>query len=177
MSLLSTVRGITQRGSVATSSDLYRHVVPMLDGSELNLESQRGRPTLLVNTASQDGFAPQFHGLQQLYDRYREQGLLVLATPTGEFGGNELDEPSEIQQTVESLYDVEFPLTAPMAVRFDPSPFWASVAGQPNSGPPVWNFTKYLVGPDGDIRGWWSTNVRPENRRIRDAVEAILERG
>jgi glutathione peroxidase len=174
MSLLSTVRGIAQRGSPGTAGDLYHHTLPLLDGTELVLEDWRGHPALVVNTATNDGFAAQFHGLQDVYGRFRERGLLVLACPSNEFGEHELEDQAEIAPTLAERYGVEFPVTTPMAVRFEPAPFWSDIASQPGSGPPVWNFTKYLIGGDGAIRGWWSTNVRPENRRIVDAIEAAL---
>jgi glutathione peroxidase len=171
---MSTVRGFTQRASTGSTGDLYRHELPLLDGSELELERQRGRPTLVVNTATNDGFAPQFYGLQDLHTRFAERGLLVLACPSTEFGDGELADPAEIEPTLVERYDVEFPVTVPMAVRFEPEPFWADIAAQPGSGPPVWNFTKYLIGGDGLVRGWWSTNVRPENRRIVEAIQLAL---
>ena len=174
MSLLSSVRGLAQRGTPADTGALYRHTLPLLDGSELALETRRGLPTLVVNTSTNDGFAAQFHGLQDVYERFSDRGLLVIATPSREFGDGELEDASEIAATLSERYGVEFPVTEPMAVRFNPAPFWAEVAGQPGSGPPVWNFTKYLVGGDGLVHGWWSTNVRPENRRILDAIESAL---
>jgi glutathione peroxidase len=174
MSLFSTVRGYAQLGG-STPGNLYRHHVPLLDGTEIDLESRRGHPTLIVNTASKCGFANQYHGLQAVYERYRDRGLLVVGTPSADFGGHEFENPDEIRLFCEGLYEIEFPLTAPMAVRFEPDPFWRDLAALPNSGPPVWNFTKYLIDGDGAVRGWWSTNVRPESSRITHAVEAVLD--
>jgi glutathione peroxidase len=173
MSLLSSVRDLAQRGP-ATTGNLYRHTLPLLDGGELDLARQLGRPTLVVNTASQCGFASQFHGLQDVYDRFSDRGLLVVACPSNEFGEHEFEDPDEIGPALVEQYGVEFPVTMPMGVRFAPAPFWSEVASQPGSGPPVWNFTKYLIGGGGAIWGWWATNVRPENRRIVEAIEAAL---
>jgi glutathione peroxidase len=173
MSLLSSVRQYTHRATVP-GADLYRHTLPLLDGSELDLSERRGHPTLLVNTASKCGFAVQYHGLQSVYARYRDLGLLVVGCPSGDFGDQEFDAADEIRLFCEGLYEIEFPLTERMPVRFMPNRFWEDVAAQPNSGPPVWNFTKYLIDGDGRVRGWWSTNVRPENRRITEAIEAAL---
>jgi glutathione peroxidase-family protein len=173
MSLLSSVRTYASRATLP-AGDLYRHRLTLLDGSELDLATRRGSPTLLVNTASKCGFVAQFHGLQTVHARYHERGLLVLGCPSADFGDQEFESCDEIGLVAEGLYEVEFPLTEPMAVRFGANRFWEDVAAQPNSGPPVWNFTKYLIGGDGRIRGWWSTNVRPENRRITEAIEAAL---
>lgn len=154
--------------------DLYRHRLRLLDGTRLHLDSQRGRPTLLVNTASRCGFAGQLHALQTLHMRYGPKGLLVLGCPSADFGGHEYDDPADIALACHGVCEVEFPLTEPMSVRFDPTPFWADVAAQPGSGPPVWNYTKYLIGGDGRVRYWWSTNVRPEGARVREAIERLL---
>ena len=72
------------------------------------------------------------------------------------------------------LYGIEFPLTEPMHVRFEPDGLWRELATQPGSGAPVWNFNKYLVAGDGRVAGWWSTNVEPHHARIREAVELEL---
>lgn len=174
MSLLSTVRGIGQRGGALSNvGDLYRHAVPLLDGGELDLGSRRGKPTLLVNVASCCAFATQYRGLELLFECYRDRGLLVLGTPSGDFGELEFTDPDQIQRSAWD-YLVDFPLTERMSVRFEPHSFWRDVAAQPDSGPPVWNFTKYLIDGEGHVAGWWSTNVRPEGARIRGAIEELL---
>jgi glutathione peroxidase len=175
MSILSSMRGYTQRAvSLPLSSDLYRTRLTLLDGRELDLRSRRGLPTLVVNTASKCGHADQFHGLQAIYDDYRDRGLLVVGCPSSDFGGMEFEEPEQISLFCHGLFEVDFPLTQPMAVRFAPDRFWRELAEQPGSGPPVWSFNKYLIGGNGRVCGWWSTNVRPHSVRIRDAIEAAL---
>jgi len=155
-------------------SSLLGHRLTLLNGLQLDLAEQRGRPTLIVNTATQCGFASQFHGLQAVYERFRNRGLLVLACPSGDFNGLELDQPAEIADICRGYYEVKFPITEPMSVRNYPHPFWQDLAAAPGSGPPVWNFTKYLLDGDGQVRGWWSTNVRPTSTRITDAIQALL---
>jgi glutathione peroxidase len=154
--------------------NVYRHRLTLLDGSEFDLGSRRGRPTLIVNTASRCGYARQLHGLQQLHERYAGDGLLVLGCPSADFGGHEYDDPAEIARRCGEAYDVTFPLTEPMHVRFEPDGLWRELATQPGSGAPVWNFNKYLVTGDGRVAGWWSTNVEPNHARIREAVELEL---
>jgi glutathione peroxidase len=155
-------------------TDLYAHTVKLLDGTELDLGSFRGHPTLIVNTASKCGFTPQYAGLQALHERYGERGLRVLGSPSADFADQEYDDASQIGQFCEQNYGVTFPLTEKMSVRADPSPLWDDLTRQPNSGPPTWNFTKYLVGADGRLIAKWATNVKPEDPKITAAIEAAL---
>ena len=175
MSLLSTLRMYVRPAPKLTEpTDIYAHRVTLLDGGELDLDELRGHPTLIVNTASKCGYTPQYSGLQALYDRYRDRGLQILGTPSGDFAGQEYDDPEEIGAFCEKNYGVGFPLTEPMSVRADPHPLWRDLGGQPGSKPPVWNFSKYLVDPDGHLIARWPTKVPPEDPQIIAALEAAL---
>jgi glutathione peroxidase len=177
MSLFSTLRMYLRRTpKLSAPTDLYTHRVALLDGSELDLGSHRGHPTLIVNTASKCGFTPQYEGLQILHERYRDRGLRVLGSPSGDFAEQEYDEAGEIGAFCQKNYGVSFPLTERMSVRSDPAPLWLDLARQPGSAPPVWNFTKYLIGPDGQLISRWATKVKPEDPRIVEALEAALPR-
>ncbi|MEA2197857.1 MAG: glutathione peroxidase [Solirubrobacteraceae bacterium] len=173
--MLSTLRMYMRRTpKLKDATDIYSHRVKMLDGSELDLESLRGRPTLIVNTASKCGYTPQYAGLQALYERYQARGLQVLGSPSGDFARQEYEEAEEISTFCIENYGVSFRLTERMSVRADPDPLWRDLAAQPDSGPPVWNFTKYLVGPDGHLLARWPTKVSPDDPQIIEAVEAAL---
>ena len=175
MSKLSTARMYLKRTpQLDDPTDLYDHQVTLLEGGDLNLDSLRGRPTLIVNTASKCGFTPQYEGLQKLYERYSERGLQVLGTPSADFADQEFDSASEIGEFCQKNYGVSFPLTERSSVRADPSPLWADLARQPGSGPPAWNFTKYLVGADGTLIDRWSSKVTPEDPKIVSAIEGAL---
>jgi glutathione peroxidase len=175
MSVLSTARMYLKRTKkLDQPTDLYAHRVTLLDGGELDLASLRGRPTLIVNTASKCGFTPQYEGLQALYERYHERGLEVIGFPSADFAGQEYDDAEEIGAFCQKNYGVTFPLTERTSVRAEPSPLWRELAGQPESGPPVWNFTKYLVGADGRLRARFSTKVTPQDTKLVSAIEAEL---
>ena len=175
MSLLSTARMYLKRTQkLDQPTDLYAHRVTLLDGGELDLASLHGRPTLIVNTASKCGFTPQYQGLQALYERYHGRGLQIIGFPSPDFAGQEFDDAEEIGEFCQKNYGVTFPLTEPTSVRADPSPLWRELAGQPESGPPGWNFTKYLVGADGRLRARFSTKVTPEDAKLVSAIEAEL---
>lgn len=155
-------------------TDLYDHQLRLLDGAELDLNTLRGKPTLFVNTASKCGYTPQYEGLQDLYQRYGARGLQVLGSPSADFADQEFHDAEEIGAFCQKNYGVTFPLTERTSVRADPSPLWSDLARQPNSGPPAWNFTKYLVGPDGKLIARWATKVKPEDPEIVAAIEAAL---
>jgi glutathione peroxidase len=178
MAILSTLRMYLRRPrKLANPTDLYAHRVTLLDGTELDLEGLRGRPTLIVNTASKCGYTPQYQGLQELHERFGSRGLQLLGTPSGDFAGQEYDDAAEIGSFCEKNYGVNFPLTEKMSVRADPHPLWSDLARQPGSGPPAWNFTKYLVGGDGRLVARWPTKVAPDDPRIITALEAALPPG
>jgi glutathione peroxidase len=175
MSLLQTARMFLKRTSrLDAPTDLYGHQVRLLDGGELDLATLRGRPTLVVNTASKCGYTPQYAGLQALHERYRERGLQLLGFPSEDFAGQELDTADEIGEFCQKNYGVTFPLADRSSVRADPTPLWAELAAQPNSAPPAWNFTKYLIGADGHLIARWPTKVSPEDPELVAAVEAAL---
>ena len=175
MDILSTARMYLKRTEQKTeASDLYTHAVTLLDGEKLNLESFRGRPTLIVNTASKCGFTPQLAGLQALYDRFHARGLEVLGCPSGDFAGQEYDDAAEIGSFCQKNYGVSFPLAEKASVRSEPTPLWRELAAQPESGPPAWNFTKYLIGPDGRLVARWATRVEPEDPAVVQAIEDQL---
>jgi glutathione peroxidase len=176
MGLLSTAKMYVSRGpeKLDEPTDVYAHTIGLLEGGTLDLETLRGQPTLFVNTASKCGFTPQFEGLQKLYDAYHERGLQIVGTPSGDFNDQELEDASEIGAFCQRNYGVAFTMTEKVSVRADPHPLWADLARQPDSGPPGWNFTKYLVGADGQLIERWSTKVKPEDAQIAQAIESAL---
>jgi glutathione peroxidase len=175
MSKLGTIKMyLNHTAKLSETTDLYRHKVTLLDGGELDLSTLRGRPTLIVNTASKCGFTPQYEGLQSLYERYRERGLELIGTPSGDFADQEFEDAREIGAFCQKNYGVEFPLTERMSVREDPSPLWHDLISQPNSAVPKWNFTKYLIGADGRLIKHWGSTTKPDGPAIAAAIESAL---
>ncbi len=156
-------------------TDLYNHRITLLDGSDFDMASLHGKPTLIVNTASKCGFTPQYAGLQALYERYHERGLQVLGFPSADFADQEFDDAGEIGAFCQKNYGVSFPLAEPSSVRAEPSPLWDELARQPESGPPAWNFTKYLVDGEGRLVAHWATRTAPEDPAIVAAIESTLD--
>jgi glutathione peroxidase len=147
-----------------------------IDGAKMPLAQYRGRPLLVVNTASFCGFTPQYEGLEAVWKRYRDRGLVVIGVPSNDFGQQEPGTAPEIKEFCESRYDVDFPLTDKEdVVGPDAHPFFRWIADElGDAGAPRWNFHKYLVGPDGMLAGAWPSTVRPTDEAVISAIEKLL---
>ncbi len=147
-----------------------------LDGRDIRLVEHAGKPILVVNTASQCGYTPQFAGLQQLWARYRDRGLLIVGVPSNDFGGQEPGGAEEIDKTAHGEYGVGFPLAAKAEVKgTSPHPFYKWAAAQRPLETPRWNFHKYLIGRDGQIVRVFSTEIEPTDARVIAAIEKELK--
>lgn len=160
---------------MATASPLETSF-PSIDGGTIALSDYRGQPVLVVNTASQCGFTPQYEGLQALWETYRDQGLVVLAVPSDDFN-QELESAAEVKEFCE----INFGLTLPMAdmqhVRGPQAhPFFKAVAAE-TGFVPGWNFNKVLIGGDGQVVGTWGSVTRPQSKTIRGEIEKVLNSG
>ena len=153
----------------------YAFTFKGLDGAEILLSSYAGHPILLVNTASLCGYTPQYTGLQALWTRYRDQGLLVLGVPSNDFGGQEPGGATEIGMTAHDEYHVTFPLTEKVAVKGkDAHPFYKWAAIERPLEAPRWNFHKYLIGRSGHLQAAFTSAVEPNDPRLIAAIETEL---
>lgn len=147
-----------------------------LDGAPMPLAQFKGRPMLIVNTASECGYTPQYEGLEALWQANKDKGLVVIGVPSNDFGAQEPGSSAEIASFCQKNYGVTFPLTAKVAVKGDTAhPFYQWAADQVGAeGRPKWNFHKYLIGADGRMLVWFSTQATPMGPKIRAAVEKAL---
>jgi glutathione peroxidase len=154
----------------------YDFTFSSIVGVPLPLAAYRGRPLLVVNTASFCGFTPQYAELQALWGRYGARGLGVLGVPSNDFGEQEPGTAEEIRTFCERNYAITFPLTAKQRVIGDGAhPFFLWIAAElGEAGAPRWNFHKYLVGPDGLLAGAWPSSVRPSDPSIVAEIEPLL---
>lgn len=146
----------------------------MINGDRLDLGRFRGRPILVVNTASRCGFTTQYEGLQNLHTRYRDAGLVVIGVPSNDFR-QELASNADVAAFCESRFGIDFPLTAISRVTGGAAhPFyrWAREARPGET--PRWNFHKYLIAPDGNIAAVFATTTVPEHPHVINAIEALL---
>ena len=145
-----------------------------LDGTPGNLGDLKGKVVLVVNTASECGFTPQYKGLQELSDAYKDKGAVVVGFPSNDFGGQEPGSAEEIRAFCDRKYSVKFPLFEKVKTKgADKSPVYAFLTEK--FGEPKWNFHKYLVGKDGQVIKAFSSKVAPESQELRDAIDAALK--
>lgn len=146
-----------------------------IDGGVLDLDDWRGRPVLVVNTASRCGFTPQYDGLQVLYDRYRAAGLVVLAVPSDDFR-QELDSAAAVKEFCALNFALDLPMTDITAIRGEAAhPFYRWLAATAGFAP-RWNFNKVLLAPDGTVAATFGAAVDPLSPEITGRIEALLTR-
>jgi glutathione peroxidase len=155
----------------------YAFAFAGLEGGDIRLAAYAGKPILIVNTASLCGYTPQYAGLQQLWSRYRDRGLMIIGVPSNDFGEQEPGGPDDIMKTAHDDYGVTFPLTAKVEVRGrNPHPFYKWAAVERPFEIPRWNFHKYLVGHDGHIAAVFPTEIEPMDARVINGVVKELDR-
>jgi len=149
--------------------------IDSIEGGKLSTADFEGKAVLLVNTASFCGFTRQYKGLEALYRRYRDKGLIVLGVPSNDFGKQEPGTTAEIRTFCETKFDVTFPLADKQVVSGDGAhPLYRWAARQTGAlGAPTWNFHKILIGRDGRIADWF-TAAGGMGPRLDRAIEAAL---
>ena len=148
-------------------ASIYDFTVKDIEGKEVKLDHYRGKVMLVVNTASQCGFTPQYKGLEALYEKFHGKGLEVLGFPCNQFGGQEPGDEKEIAQFCELNYGVTFPLFAKVDVNGEhAAPVYkylkSAKPGLLGSEAIKWNFTKFLVDRDGNVVKRYAPNDTPE---------------
>jgi len=159
-------------------SQFYSMSVMLQNGETLALSSLRDQVVLVVNVASQCGFTPQYAGLQKLYEQYKDQGLVVLGFPCNQFGSQEPGSDEQIRQFCDLNFGVTFPLTRKTEVNGDdthPVFTWLKKEkpGLLGIQSIKWNFTKFLVGRNGDVLQRYAPTVKPQDieQDIKDALK------
>jgi glutathione peroxidase len=173
--------GVSKEESASEPESIYSFTVEDIDGKPAALNRFRGQVLLLVNVASKCGYTRQYEGLQALYEKYHDRGLVVLAFPANNFGGQEPGTNEQIKQFCSTTYGVAFPVFAKISVRGDDMhplyQFLTSSPGNPRcAGDIAWNFTKFLIGRRGDVVGRYEPAIEPFDERLVLDVEAALSR-
>lgn len=159
---------------------IYDFSVNTLDGRRLKLEVFRNKVMLIVNTASQCGFTPQYQGLEQLYQKYRDRGLVVLGFPCNQFGQQEPGTNQEVAAFCDAKYQVTFPMFEKISVNGDDAhPLYRFLKeaepGLLGTQAIKWNFTKFLVGCDGQVVKRYAPIVTPA--ALKEDIEQLLPQG
>ena len=158
-------------------ASIYDFSAVSIAGRRADFAAQRGKVLLVVNTASACGFTPQFKGLEKLWQDYAARGLVVVGFPSNQFGGQDPGANDEIASFCEMNYGVSFPMMAKVDVNgAGAEPLWQWLKGEApgflGSEAIKWNFTKFLVGRDGQVRARYAPNDEPES--LRRDIEAAL---
>jgi glutathione peroxidase len=152
--------------------------VTTIDGKEVSLSRYAGKALLLVNTASECGYTPQYKGLEEVYQAYRARGFEVLAFPSNDFGAQEPGTNAQIKKFCEARYRTTFPLFAKIAVKgADAAPLYKYLTALPvNGGEVTWNFNKFLVDPSGKVVAHLDSSVEPTSAELKKKIESVLPR-
>ena len=158
------------------TSDIYVLKVTTIDGDEKPLSDYRGKALLIVNTASRCGFTSQYESLEKLYERYRSSGFEILAFPANNFMNQEPGTNAEIKSFCSLTFKTSFPLFAKISVKGkDIAPLYAYLtkdSGFPGAIP--WNFTKFLVAPDGKVVARFDPATDPLEPKATRQIDAVL---
>ena len=159
------------------ASSLYDIPVKDIDGKTTSLSAYKGKVLLIVNVASKCGFTPQYTALEATYKKFSDQGFVILGFPCNQFGGQEPGNDEEIKQFCTSKYAVTFPLFDKIEVNgANRHPLYEQLTGKssPYPGTIGWNFTKFLIGKDGQILKRFDSKTKPDSPEVTAAIEAAL---
>ena len=158
------------------SKTLFDFEIHSINGEALNLSSFKGQTLLLVNVASKCGFTKQYSDLQSLYEKYREQGLIVVGIPSNQFGEQEPGSNKEIKDFCETNFNITFPMTDKVDVKGKNAHelyMWAK-ENYGSSTVPKWNFHKILINKEGKVQDTFNSFVGPLSKKIINEIEQIL---
>lgn len=158
---------------------IYPYSLNQIDGKPMPLTQFRGKVVLIVNVASQCGFTGQYKDLEDLYNEYKTQGLVVIGIPANNFGNQEPGNNSEIESFCKLNYGVSFPMAQKISVKGkDIHPLYKYLTKQTSNrsarGSVSWNFNKFLIGKDGRVVERYSSMENPNSKRVRSDIEKIL---
>lgn len=161
--------------SNSSEGSFYDFNIKSITGEEIKLSDYKDKVVLLVNTASQCGFTPQYSGLQKIYDRYKNDNFIVLGVPSDDFN-QELSNESDVKKFCEIRYGVNFPLTSIQKIKGDNAhPLYKWIASNVSViAQPRWNFHKYLISKDGQILNWYSSMTSPTSDGLTKQIEEAL---
>jgi glutathione peroxidase len=148
-----------------------------IDHKDTTIGAYQGKVLLIVNVASKCGFTPQYAGLEAVYEKYKDKGLVVLGFPCNQFGAQEPGTNEEIKKFCSTKYNVTFPLFDKIEVNGpNRAPLYVALAGKdsPFPGNIKWNFTKFLIGRDGKIISRFDSKVKPDSPEMIAAIDAAL---
>jgi glutathione peroxidase len=164
---------------MAGGKSIYDFTLNSIDGQPTPLANYKGKVVMLVNVASRCGFTPQYSALESIYEKYKDRGFVILGIPANNFGAQEPGTNEEIKTFCSAKYNVTFPMMAKVSVKGDDKTplyqFLTDATANPKTGGDIqWNFTKFLVGPDGTMMARFEPKVKPDSPEVTTAIEKAL---
>jgi glutathione peroxidase len=165
--------------SLFAAVSIYEFTLPSIDGKPLPLANFKGKVVLVVNVASRCGFTPQYSALESTYEKYKDQGFVILGFPANNFGSQEPGTNQEIKTFCQTKYSVTFPMYAKVSVKGDDqTPLYTYLTKQANpalAGDIKWNFTKFLVDRNGNVVKRFEPDVTPDSPEVIAAIQQALK--
>ena len=167
---------LTMTTSLIAGSGLYNFTLNSIDGKPAPLADYKGKVVLIVNVASKCGFTPQYSALESIYEKYKDQGFVILGFPANNFGAQEPGTNAEIKTFCSRKYNVSFPMFSKISVKgADQAPLYTYLTQQTGTGDIKWNFTKFLVDRNGKVIQRFEPEVTPDSKEVTEAIETQLK--
>jgi len=175
---------VSKKSTMKRQSDIYQFMLPCAEGGSLKLSDFKGKVLLIVNTAVQCGFKSQYKGLEELYQRYKDQGLVIIAVSSDDFN-QEIADAEERACAIDKLVKTTFLMTDTVHVidrkgKYAACPLyrWLNKQGAAKSwfgfGAVQWNFHKFLIGRSGEFIDWFAASTSPLNKKVTRSIEKAL---
>ena len=164
---------------IGGEKSIFDYTLSAIDGQPAPLSAYKGRVLMLVNVASRCGFTPQYTALEAIYEKYKQRAFVIVGVPANNFGAQEPGTNQEIKTFCQSKYNVTFPMMSKVSVKGDDKTplyqYLTDKSANPKTGGDIqWNFTKFLVGPEGQIIARFEPAVTPDSPEVTAAIEKAL---
>ena len=159
------------------NANAYKFSFNSIDGKIINLKDFKGKPILIINTASLCGFTNQYADIELLHDQYKENGLVVIGIPSNDFGSQELSSNTKVKEFCTTNFDISFLLTEITKIKGQNGhPFFKWVKEEAGFlAFPKWNFYKYLINRKGELVSWYSSTTNPMSEKIKKEVKKLID--
>lgn len=164
---------------IGAQKNVFDYTLSTIDGQPAPLSAYKGKVVMLVNVASRCGFTPQYTALEAIYEKYKDRGFVIVGIPANNFGAQEPGTNQEIKTFCQSKYNVTFPMMSKVSVKGDDKTplyqYLTDKSANPKMGGEIqWNFTKFLVGPNGQVIARFEPKLTPDSPEVTSAIESAL---
>ena len=168
------IYGITMQNKAF--SNIYKYNFTSIEGQIIKLEDFKGKPILIVNSASLCGFTNQYEDLEEINIKYKDRGLIVISVPSNDFGSQELSSNKKVNDFCKTNFNTTFLLTEITKIKGNGGhPLFKWVKAEAGLlAFPKWNFYKYLINKDGNLDSWYSSVTKPSSKKIKIAIEKLI---